>query len=270
MSSSRCHIFFKSALIISIVSVSMLCSAQKGLEVGLRGGIAHYFGDLNPSYTLSDPGLHLGMKFRRNFNERICVSMGLDYGRLSGSDSNSFNSFEKNRNLDFSSNVIDASFTMEFNFFPYIHGSADYNYTPYLFGGFSLVRFNPKTEYQGETYILRDYNTEGADYGLTSGAFAYGMGMKWDINRDFSINVEISGRRLFSDYIDDVSQNYPSRTPNNAIAAALSNRSEDTDFGAPGTQRGDGLSNDSVYFLSVGVMRYFGKLPCPAISRDIF
>ena len=38
----------------------------------------------------------------------------------------------------------------EFNFLPYIHGSRDYFFTPYLFAGFSVFSFNPKAEYTGD------------------------------------------------------------------------------------------------------------------------
>ncbi len=249
---------------------STLCLSQKGIEIGVHGGLSHYFGDLNPTFTISDPGFQAGLTFRRNFNERLCAAMGLDYGRISGSDSNSFNSFERTRNLDFRSNYLEANFTFEFNFFPYIHGSEDFSYTPYLFGGFVVSRFNPMTDLDDVTYELRDFNTEGVNYGLSSGGWVYGFGFKWDINRDYNINIYLSGRRLFNDYVDDVSTDFPSRAPADPIAAALSNRSGDTNFGAPGTQRGDGFSRDQVYFLSVGFLRYFGQLNCPPITRDVF
>ena len=256
------------------VVVCSLCStlgmSQKGFEIGVHGGLAHYFGDLNPTFALSDPGFQAGLTFRRNFNERICVALGLDYGRISGSDADSFNSFERTRNLDFRSNYVEANFTFEFNFFPYIHGSEDFNYTPSLFGGFVASRFNPMTDLDGVTYELRDFNTEGVNYGLTSGGWVYGFGFKWDINRDYNINIYLSGRRLFNDYVDDVSTDFPRRTPTDPIAATLSNRSGDTNFGAPGTQRGDGFNRDQVYFLSVGFLRYFGQLNCPPISKEIF
>ncbi len=255
-------------LFIILIGSGLGLKAQKGIEVGAHFGAAHYFGDLNPTYSLSDPNLALGIKLRRNFNERVCLTAGLDYGKVSGSDSNSNNSFERNRNLDFSSKVFDTNFSLEFNFFPYIHGTADNYYTPYIFGGFSLMKFDPQAEYQGTSYSLRDLQTEGIDYSLVSGSWVYGFGFKWDINRDFSFNIALSGRNLFSDYIDDVQNNYVSH--NDEVAAALANRSGDIDFGLPDTQRGDGLSNDSVYFLSIGVMRYFGQLHCPAITRDLY
>jgi len=260
--------YFPTYIALFLVFLSFSVTGQKGVEIGARAGLSHYFGDLNPTYKMSDPGMVLGLKFRRNFNERLCLSSGFDFGVISGSDSDSYNSFERKRNLDFKSNVFDANFTLEFNFFPYIHGTADNYYTPYLFGGFSILKFNPTTNYDGKTYSLRDIRTEGQDYSLVSGAWVYGMGFKWDLSRDFSINIELSGRSVFSDYIDDVQNSYVSKS--DPVISAIANRSGDSNFGAVGTQRGDGLSNDSVYFLSIGIMRYFGKLHCPAITRDLY
>lgn len=248
--------------------LSSSLDAQEGYELGIHLGVAHYYGDLNPEFAISDPGLNFGFRARRNFNERVCVTLGLDYGKLSGSDENAVNAFEQSRNLDFRSNVYDISATMEFNFFPYIHGSADEHFTPYLFGGFSLFRYNPKTDLNGDTYELIEFQTEGSDYYGTSLGFVFGMGVKWDINRDFSFNVSLNGRRAFTDYIDDVSQNYVNIT-GDAIGEALANRSPDIDFGRPGTQRGDSKGHDSFFFLNVGFMRYFGQLKCPPISRNI-
>lgn len=263
--------------IILFISFSQGLS-QKGLELGGDIGLAWYFGDLNTSYDLSKPGFAIALKARQNFNERLSVSGGFQYAHVSASDANSNNFFERNRNLDFRSNTFDFNAALEFNFFPYQHGSKDNYYTPYLFAGFSMMKFNPKTDLDGATYTLRDFGTEGQfinnEYHLVSAAFLYGFGFKWDLNKDWSINTQISGRKLFSDYIDDVSGNYPEfsglETLRGPIAVQLSNKSENSDFVRPGMQRGNGKNNDVVYIVSIGVMRYFGQLQCPSISNPIY
>lgn len=182
------------------------------------------------------------------------------------------------RNLSFKSNIFDFNAVMEFNFFPYIHGSDENYYTPYIFGGFSFMKFNPQAELDGTMYSLRDLGTEGQqngqEYALFSGAFVFGVGLKWDINRDWSINTSLSGRNVFTDYIDDVSTEYPDffslQARRGPVAVALSDRSPDPDFARIGMQRGNGKNNDLVYFFQIGLMRYFGELPCPSISKNIF
>lgn len=252
--------------------------AQRGYELGVRTGFTAYLGDLNTDYSLSNAGFTFGILGRRNVNERISFSAGLDYGRIEGSDLTSNNFFQRTRNLSFKSNVYDMNITMEFNFFPYIHGSEDHYYTPYIFGGLSFVKFNPQAELNGETYSLRDFGTEGQqdgqEYALFSSSLVYGIGFKWDINRDWSINASISGRNLFTDYIDDVSEEYPDflslESRRGPIAVALSDRSLDPNFARAGMQRGNGKNNDLIYFFNIGIMRYFGELACPSISKNIY
>ncbi len=268
-------------ILVCIIFLNFLClesQAQRGYELGLRTGFSSYFGDLNTEYNLSNLGLSFGIVGRRNVNERVSFTAGLDYGRVSASDANSNNFFQRTRNLSFHSNVFDLNVTMEFNFFPYIHGSDEDYYTPYIFGGFSIMKYNPHAELNGQNYALRDLGTEGQqngqEYGLVSGSFVFGAGFKWDINRDWSLNASISGRNIFSDYIDDVSTTYPDflslAARRGDLAVQLSNRATDPQFARSTMQRGNGKNNDLVYFINIGIMRYFGELACPTISKNAF
>lgn len=260
--------------LICLTASSSLWS-QAGYEVGVRTGTAAYLGDLNTDYNLSSMGFSFGLVARRNVNERICYTAGLDYGRISASDANSNNFFQRTRNLSFHSDVFDLNAVMEFNFFPYIHGSDENYYTPYLYGGFSVMKYNPQASLDGTTYTLRDLGTEGQqdgqEYSLITGSWVFGIGFKWDINRDWSFNASISGRKVFTDYLDDVSGEYPDflnlEARRGPVAVALSNRSLDPDFARSSMQRGNGKNNDLVYFFNIGIMRYIGELNCPSISK---
>lgn len=260
----------KSFLICLILFFGSALKAQKGMEVGAHIGMAHYFGDLNPNPTFTDPGFGVGLVLRRNFNERICLKGGVDYAFISGTDADSNNSFERDRNLSFKSQIFDFNAGIEFNFFPYVHGSAEYFYTPYIFTGFSVLKFNPKAELDSQTYALRDLNTEGSSnaYGLVTGTWLYGIGFKWDYNRDWSFNVELSGRSATTDYLDDVSTLYPEYGGLTDIGAALANPSTVDGHGQPRTQRGNSEGNDKVIFLNIGLLKYFGDIPCPDITKD--
>jgi len=262
-------------LVLLLLGLSLAANSQRGWEVGGWLGASYYFGDLNTNYNLSKPGIAFGFSSRFNFNTRVSAEAGIDYARVSASDEKSNNSYQRTRNLDFRTGILDFNFNLEFNFFPYIHGSDDNYYTPYLFGGFAIMSYNPKTDVNGNTVVLRDLGTEGQsfgnEYGLMSGAFTYGFGMKWDLNKDLSLNVHLSGRKIFSDYIDDVSTTYPSMSVLMATrgpeAVAASNKSLDPNFARPNLQRGNGRNNDVVYYMGVSLMKYFGKLRCPAISN---
>ncbi len=265
----------KGILTVLLLLVSVLSTAQNGYEIGGFAGVSYYFGDLNTSYSLSKPGLSLGLSGRYNFNNRLASSVSLGFGQIKGSDENSTNFFQRNRNLDFHSNIYDLNMVFEFNFFPYIHGNVDYFYTPYIFGGLAFTKFNPTTTLNDVRYSLRDYGTEGQfigeEYLLFTAGLSFGGGVKWDINRDLSLNVFISGRKVFTDYLDDVSTIYPDFASLDNLrgpeAVLLSNRALDPEFATPGMQRGNGKKNDMIYFFNIGIMKYFGTLPCPAISN---
>lgn len=263
--------------ILSLVLLSSCLSthAQEGNEIGGWLGLSQYFGDLNTSNSINSPGLAAGLIARHNFNERISIAGNLGFGRLSSADSLSTNSYQKKRNLSFRSNVWDISGVLEFNFFPYIHGSYDHYYTPYIFGGIGVSKFNPQGNLNGTWYNLRDLGTEGQnlgdEYQTSAMTLVYGGGFKIDLNRDFSLNIAISGRKLMSDYLDDVSEQYPDLSTLSArrgvIATQLSDRSGDPDFAREGFQRGNQRDNDYYYFLSIGIVKYFSDIKCPDISK---
>lgn len=247
-------------------------SAQKGYELGAWLGVSNYFGDLNTSTDITRPGIALGVIAKRNFNERVSLRGSINYGRVSGDDSESSNNFERNRNLSFKSSIVDFTTVLEFNFLPYIHGSTDLFYTPYLIGGFNISRFSPSAELDGERYNLQELGTEGQSetgtYSLVTGGLVLGGGWKWDITDDLSLNVELSYKRLFTDYLDDVSTVYPSSgSLSSPEAIALSDRSLIDGQGAPGRQRGDSKGNDAYTFFGISILRYWGKLECPKISE---
>ncbi|MFK8103387.1 MAG: DUF6089 family protein [Saprospiraceae bacterium] len=272
----------KRLLIVALIcSYCLVSNAQRGWEVGGWGGVSYYFGDLNTSLDLSKPGLALGLIGRYNFNNRICLKFSANYGSISANDADSDNIYERARNLSFQSIVVDGTAQLEFNFLPYTHGSRDEFYTPYLFAGLSAFYFNPQTEYEGALVNLRDLGTEGQfrgeEYYSIQGALAYGGGFKIDLSYEWSINVEISGRRLFSDYLDDVSGTYADKDDLDAFrgadAVALSDRSitidgvNDTQIGQVGRQRGNSNNNDSYVMMGIGLVYYFGDIRCPPYSR---
>ncbi|MBK8502580.1 MAG: outer membrane beta-barrel protein [Saprospiraceae bacterium] len=273
--------FYFKVLVLSLLCTNLF--GQQGFELGGWIGGAFYFGDLNTQFDVTHPGPAFGGIARYNFNNRLCARLGINYGFLRADDANSDNAFEQRRNINFRTHLGDVSGHFEFNFFPYIHGSRDYFYTPYLFAGASLFTYNPYAVYHGEkTPPLRELGTEGQfigeEYPSLQRALNYGGGLKFDITDEWSINVEVSFRKVFTDYLDDVSTVYPDKgelkgnRPGVGDIAVLASDpslqdSEGNLCGMEGRQRGDGAKKDSYNFLSIGLVYYFGNLKCPEISR---
>ncbi len=272
---------------VLILLISFTSQAQQGWEVGGWVGASHYLGDLNTSYDLTHPKLAGGAIIRYNFNERLCLRFGANYGSVIADDKWSSNNFEKARNLNFKSHILEGLAQFEFNFLPYIHGSRDKFYTPYLFGGFSIFSFKPlagqDTTGDGEydNWVeLQPLGTEGQfqgeEYFTVQPAFVYGFGFKIDLTVDWSVNVELSSRALFTDYLDDVSTRYPDmddlESLRGPLAVEFSDRSGELgptgdagtfNIGEFGRQRGNSQNNDMFAYLGVGIVYYFGSIKCP-------
>lgn len=267
-------------IIVTLVFASMFlgAQAQMGWEAGGWIGSSFYFGDLNTEFNLK-PALAGGLVGRYNFNNRVCWKFSANYGFVSAHDEDSKNTFQQTRNLHFRSRIFDFTGQLEFNFLPYIHGSKDQFYTPYLFAGFSVFHFEPQADYQGEWVDLRPLGTEGQfkgeEYSTVQGAIAYGVGLKLDLSYEWSLNFELSSRKLFTDYLDDVSTTYTDlddlQALHGQIAVDLSDPSipspEGIKLGQTGRQRGNSNNNDLYVFIGVGLVYYFGDIRCPPYSR---
>ena len=252
-------------------------NAQKW-EFGALAGGSFYFGDLNPRYNFLSPGGGMNLLLRHNFDGRICVKGTIGYNYLWADDKNAKTEFARARNLSFFSNTFDGSIQVEFNFDPFHSGTRqqtrDKKATFYLSTGLGIVFFKPKTTYEGIVYDLRALGTEGQavgdEYRTVTPAWLIGGGAKFDINRNWSINIEVMGTLTFSDYLDDVSGTYAHPSIINGhhgqIAAILADRSlevGDIAIGEAGRQRGDSKSKDAYMSARIGLVYRFLDINCP-------
>lgn len=264
-------------VLLLFCGMSWQTSAQKGLELGGWVGASYYFGDLNTNYRLTKPGFAGGLNGRYNLNTRLAAKASISYAQLRASDADSDNQFENQRNLEFYNNVFELTGQFEFNFFPYVHGSKDHWYTPYIFGGLSAFYHDPKRTIDGTTYTLRDFGTEGQaagdEYLPFSGSLTFGGGFKWDIAESWSMNIEFGVRKLFTDFIDDVNGTYPDPlalgASRDATAVLLSSGTAlNPEITSTGRQRGNSKDSDTYNLIGISIMKYFGDLACPKISDN--
>ncbi len=142
-------------------------------------------------------------------------------------------------------------------------------YTPYIFAGLGVVSFDPKWYVPSTSggppqkvrlrEIRTEYHvTENADpYAKYAYSIPFGAGFKYNLRGPWSIGVELGYRLTLTDYLDDVSGNYPlappPTLPANISAAQWQYLAYGVDpaAGLPGTQRGDGRAHDS--FMTAGI-----------------
>lgn len=212
-------------------------SAQR-LEVGVFGGYTAYSGDLARSefgLYLNQLGIAYGGMARLDINRLVSARLSVNFAEVIGDDQFGSN---PDRQLSFRSDVFEISLAGELNLYGMATVDDDFKFVPYFFGGVGIFNFNPQTEFEDTFVDLQPLGTEGqglpgyeAPYQLTQIMFPIGMGAKMTLNNRITIGIEVGGRRLLTDHLDDVSGaevNYGEILRGNGrLAASLSNKQID-------------------------------------------
>ena len=244
----------KKAFLIVFLVLAGILQAQKRTflsrsEIGLGVGQTYYLGDLNPYQQFK--GAHLAGSFiyRYNINNRLTFRTNYTYGQLSAADSTSPYPLLVNRNLSFKTPIHELAAGLEFHYVPFQFGSSRYPATTYLLAQIGIFHMNPQTYYNGAWQALQPLATEGQGtsvnsqkpYNLYQLCLPLGMGIKTSIGKMATFNVDLSIRKTFTDYIDDVGSDtyFDPQVLEDEIsdlAAAVSNQSIDGNrFGKRGT-----------------------------------
>jgi hypothetical protein len=229
----------KVLFILLLFTLSLQTYAQRSRrnfrqhEFSLFVGGSYYVGDLNPNkhFFLMKPAGGIFYRFTPNY--RYAFRGGLNFGTISGDDSQSEDSDQRKRNLNFKSRINELYAQAEFNFVEYRISNDKYRFSIFLFAGVSLFNFNPQGNLGGGAWEnLRPLRTEGQTkkYKLYQVAIPFGIGFKLNVSKRIGLGIEWAPRKTFTDYIDDVSGLYPDPSknpPNGEKGMAFSNRSLD-------------------------------------------
>ncbi len=243
--------FLKSKAILFLFVISFCFygkSLAQGIEFGVLLGASNYYGDLNGQQVMpSQTHPAIGVLGRYDLAERWTVKGYFGYGRISGADSLSKNTADKQRNLSFFSDFYEVSAHIEFNL---VRNTIGYNgrnsFIPYLYAGIGIFNFNPKATLNGVVYELQPLGTEGQNtteyndrvkYSLTDVCIPMGIGIKKKIGKNFSVGLDVGVRYTFTNYLDDVGGTYANvrviERASGKIAAALSDRSIEVNPAGP-------------------------------------
>lgn len=225
--------------LIAILFLSYSASSQYNWEIGGKLGAASYLGDIGGGegearkwlmdLKFEDTRWSVGGFTRYRFTPRWSAGAFLNYARIEGADNHSLNPGRRGRNLSFTNDMYELTLRADFAVYNnYDVGNKGY-YNPdfkiYLFAGAGGVLSNPKAEYQGTKYKLRELTTEGVDYSPVHFVIPTGVGAFFTFDRVHRIGMEIQYSFAFTDYLDDVSDTYvdPESLPSE-IAVILANR----------------------------------------------
>lgn len=254
--------------IIILALLSQLTQAQND-EIGVFLGGSYYTGDLNPyGHFNQNTNPAIGLVYRRTSREkRYAFRLHGMYGQIEGYDFQSDNGFRRNRNLNFSSTILEAAAIMEVNFFKYELGNTNRDYfSPYLFFGLAYYHHDPHGEFDGDWYELQPLGTEGQNtsanpddyYKLNQFSVPLGIGVKMNISETIGLAFEYGVRKTFTDYLDDVSKKYVNPSTLEAESGQLTQFFADRSIEQIGDRnigvnRGVSEANDWYYFAGVTV-----------------
>jgi len=238
---------------------------QRSLMLTAGTGSSTYYGELtNPGTLLKfQPNLNIGLQ--TYVTPQINIRVELNWFQMKGSDAEANDPSRKARGLSFLSNCFEISGIGAFNLFA--NGNRYYRRPTlniYGFAGIGLLYFNPTAKYNGKSYSLEPYKTEGVSYSRVVPVIPMGLGVRLKTGPNTNIVFEGGYRKTFTDYLDDVSTKYtaPSSDP---IAAYFQNPNNqiynpaatgDLNNYAAGDKRGNPGATDSYFLLNVKVEYY--------------
>lgn len=293
-------------LLLAVVLIPLFAYSQRNKrykwEACLGLGATNFLGDLGGAnqigtngvkdleFVLTKPGVSLNVRHRKG--RYWGFKGGFYWGQVSGYDYLTTEKYRHNRNLHFKSNIFEFSLMTEFYFtkerpghiykYKKLKGWRHIDAQFYMMGGIGGFYFNPKGSYHGTWIALQPLGTEGQGYkpGMkkyqrVSVCVPVGLGVRYALDRRWSVGMELGMRKTFTDYIDDVSTVYYDPTeiaanngnlgaaavffanPTQYEITAVSNGGVDPT--GIGQQRGDATDNDAYMFLHITVNYKIGK-----------
>ncbi|WP_170254619.1 DUF6089 family protein [Phaeodactylibacter luteus] len=203
------NVHFSLPLFVSLIVFLGAPRLQAQTEIGVMGGVSLYSGDLSPQEIglyFQDVRPAFGAFARFGVGRAFALRAGVSAGTVTADASENGLALS---GLSFRSRITEFSLVGELNLF-----TIGQRIAPYVFGGGAVFRFSPEAEFDGDFVQLQPLGTEGqglpgydAPYSLTQWAIPLGLGVKILLSDQVTLGLEFGGRKLFTDYLDDVSAN---------------------------------------------------------------
>ena len=246
-------------LMLLYCCLPLLLNAQN-FHFGLRAGFMGYQGDLKNG-VLSQMRFMGAIGAQYDLTEHLSARSYVTYGKLQADDSRGTAAMRE-RNLNFQSKLLDWEVGAQYNFF----SLNDRWWTPYIALGVGLFHFNPYTkDAGGNKVLLQPLSTEGQGilpgvqpYKRTQFSIPLAFGGTYSTGEDTRVGIEFGYRKIFTDYLDDVSNAYVDASAlegaRGTKAVELAWRSDEVTgqpYPAAGTGRGNPKNNDGYYYIAV-------------------
>lgn len=234
-------------LILSLALLPVFSNAQKWkrqrVEYSIGFGASNFLGDLGgrdqvgtnfvQDFEIKATRYAAGLGYRYQLGRDFYLTGNFNYIKVSGTDGLTNEPARSARQLNFKSNMLELTGQIEYKFIRQksghlyklrgVRGKSWFRFEVYALVGAGALWYDPKGERDGKWYRLAPLNTEGQgladgpkDYSQFTMVVPYGIGIRRNLGggaraRHFgswSISLELTMRKTFSDYIDDVSDVY--------------------------------------------------------------
>ena len=199
-------------------------------EVGFGFGGMTYAGDISRGYRILKSKPAGTLFVRQNLNDFLSMKFGVAAGRIAASDSdNPIDAFAAARNASFDISVIEFSMMLEYHFLDFRSASPRARWSPYFTGGLAL-------------FAMSGHQAKPRPYSNFQPSVPIGFGIKYILNPKWMIGIEWGVRKLFFDYLDNVSEGDPQ---------------------SKNYQYGNWYDNDTYYYAGLTLSYAFYRIPCP-------
>jgi opacity protein-like surface antigen len=265
----------KNIRLLFLFNLFVISASAQRIHVGVFGGLAAYSGDLvDRVFPKKVTNGALGLTLNYEVSDQFIIRTGFTYAVVGGADRFSKDTGAFKRNLAFETSITEFSVVGEY----YLLNLYDSRISPYAFAGLAVFHFDPYAyNSSNQKTFLKPLSTEGQGisgypdrqpYKLTQVAIPFGGGVKFAVTDNLRVGVEMGIRKLFTDYLDDVSKNYIDPADllaaKGQLAVDMSYRGDEVTGGSPVypgkiVQRGNPKSKDYYYFTGIHLTYKFAK-----------
>jgi opacity protein-like surface antigen len=265
----------KNIRLLLLFNLFVISASAQRIHVGVFGGLAAYSGDLvDRVFPKKVTNGALGLTLNYEVSDQFMIRTGFTYAVVGGADRFSKDTGALKRNLAFETSITEFSVVGEY----YLLNLYDSRISPYAFAGLAVFHFDPYAyNSSNQKTFLKPLSTEGQGisgypdrqpYKLTQVAIPFGGGVKFAVTDNLRVGVEMGIRKLFTDYLDDVSKNYIDPADllaaKGQLAVDMSYRGDEVTGGsliypAKIVQRGNPKSKDYYYFTGIHLTYKIGS-----------
>ncbi|MGJ3236487.1 DUF6089 family protein [Marivirga sp.] len=216
-----------------LVIICLMANEAMTQSKEFGGGLAsfNYTGDLIRTYSVQNQSIGVNLYYVRNFQDGWAGKLNFAAGRIKGSDQNPIDPQAEIRNASFQDFITEISGQATYEFLDFRNNRALVKFTPYLTAGAGFFLIN-RVE-------------KNSDYSDIQLMIPFGGGVKYSLGPLWTLNFEFSARKLFYDYLDNISEQ-----------VVTDKRNSDFQFG-------DWNDNDWYYFTGLSISYTFWAVDCP-------